>query len=98
MRKKRQGSVDNEDEDIIDDIKSGVHSLDSRKSRSSSKAPPAKKKKGDSKAGGVQPYSYLPLDPKLLNKRTNKKAAGQFKSIVTAAKKGSHAAQPRRRR
>ncbi|XP_009860563.2 RRP12-like protein [Ciona intestinalis] len=50
----------------------------------------SKKSGGDmKKKGGVQPYAYLPLDSSVLNKRKRKKAAGQYKGIVRAAKKGA---------
>ena len=45
------------------------------------------------KPGKLEPYSYLPLNPKLLNRRHKQKAAKQFNSFVGAAKKGSSQGQ-----
>jgi ribosomal RNA-processing protein 12 len=39
--------------------------------------------------GQHEPYAYIPLNPKLANKRKQQKAVGQFKNIVNAAKKGA---------
>eukprot|EP01119_Soliformovum_irregulare_P011115 TRINITY_DN2761_c0_g2_i1.p1 TRINITY_DN2761_c0_g2~~TRINITY_DN2761_c0_g2_i1.p1 ORF type:complete len:1210 (-),score=457.79 TRINITY_DN2761_c0_g2_i1:9-3608(-) len=56
----------------------------------------AKKGGGDiKKAGKVEPYAYVPLDPRYLNKRNKTKSEGQFSSIVTAAKKGAKAKKSR---
>lgn len=45
---------------------------------------------GDHKKGGkVEPYAYLPLDPASLNKRTKRKAVGQWRGVVRAAQAGA---------
>ena len=50
----------------------------------------SKKAKGDMlKPGQHEPYAYIPLNPKMANKRRQQKAVGQFKNIVSAAKKGA---------
>ncbi|KAL6079675.1 pre-rRNA processing protein, variant 2 [Balamuthia mandrillaris] len=41
------------------------------------------------KEGKFEPYAYLPLDPKNLNKRRKHKAVAQFSNLVSAAKTGS---------
>jgi len=48
------------------------------------------KAKGDvKKAGRLDPYAYVPLNPKFLNKRQKVKAKRQFDNIIHGAKKGS---------
>jgi ribosomal RNA-processing protein 12 len=37
----------------------------------------------------VEPYAYLPLDPGTLNKRTKRKAVGQWRGVVRAAQAGA---------
>ncbi|XP_067007465.2 RRP12-like protein [Anabrus simplex] len=50
----------------------------------------AKKAKGDIKRKGLpDPYAYLPLSRKFLNKRKKMKHAGQFTNLVRAAKTGA---------
>jgi ribosomal RNA-processing protein 12 len=50
----------------------------------------SKKARGDMKRKGKQdPYAYIPLDAKSLNKRKVKKLQGRFKNVVGAAKKGA---------
>jgi len=50
----------------------------------------SKKAKGDMKRKGKpDPYAYIPLDAKSLNKRKAKKLQGKFKNVVGAAKKGA---------
>lgn len=53
----------------------------------------AKSGKGDVKRKGAKhdPYAYIPMTHKALNKRKQSKAAGQFASVISAAKKGSKA-------
>lgn len=58
----------------------------------------SKKSKGDiKKKGAVDPYAYIPLSRNTLNKRKRAKNAGQFKSIVEAARKGAAAGSKRRK-
>ena len=46
--------------------------------------------KGDVKRKGKHdPYAYIPLTHKALNKRKQSKAKGQFSSVLNAAKKGA---------
>lgn len=50
----------------------------------------SKKSQGDMKRKGLpDPYAYVPLTRKLLNKRKKNKSTGQFKNIVKGAKKGA---------
>jgi len=49
----------------------------------------AKKAGGDIKKGKLDPYAYIKLDPKFLNKRNKNKGTKQFENIVKGAKKGS---------
>ncbi|RZF45774.1 hypothetical protein LSTR_LSTR014526 [Laodelphax striatellus] len=50
----------------------------------------SKKAKGDVKRKGLpDPYAYLPLQRSALNRRKKMKAAGQFRSIVSGARKGA---------
>ncbi|XP_039293238.1 RRP12-like protein [Nilaparvata lugens] len=50
----------------------------------------SKKAKGDVKRKGMpDPYAYLPLQRSSLNRRKKMKAAGQFRSIVSGARKGA---------
>jgi len=57
----------------------------------------AKMGRGDnSRTGKVQPYAYLPLDPRNLNKRRQHQATGQFKGLVSAAKSGAAAGRKQR--
>jgi ribosomal RNA-processing protein 12 len=44
---------------------------------------------GDIKKGRVEPYAYVPLDPASLNKRTKRKAVGQWRGVVRAAQAGA---------
>merc|ERR1719427_1619247 len=49
-----------------------------------------KKGRGDvKKAGKHDPYAYIPMTHKALNKRKQAKAKGQFSSVISAAKKGA---------
>merc|ERR1712202_86531 len=49
-----------------------------------------KKGRGDvKKAGKHDPYAYIPMTHKALNKRKVAKAKGQFSSVINAAKKGA---------
>merc|ERR1712228_1003265 len=41
------------------------------------------------KAGKHDPYAYIPMTHKALNKRKQAKAKGQFSSVINAAKKGA---------
>jgi len=51
----------------------------------------SKKGHGDVKrAGKADPYAYIPLSHKALNKRKAAKAKGQFSSVINAAKKGAN--------
>lgn len=52
----------------------------------------AQKAGGDIKKGRVEPYAYLPLNPASLNKRTKRKAVGQWRGVVRAAQAGAKAA------
>jgi len=50
----------------------------------------SKKAKGDMKRKGKpDPYAYIPLNVKSLNKRKGKKLQSQFKNVVGAARKGA---------
>jgi len=50
----------------------------------------AKKAQGDVKLKGKpDPYAYMPLSRKMLNRRKRQKQAKQFKTIVKSAKKGA---------
>merc|ERR1711892_847385 len=50
----------------------------------------SKKGHGDvKKAGKADPYAYIPMTHKALNKRKQAKAKGQFSSVMNAAKKGA---------
>jgi len=50
----------------------------------------SKKGHGDvKKAGKADPYAYIPMTHKALNKRKVAKAKGQFSSVINAAKKGA---------
>ncbi len=46
--------------------------------------------------GQHEPYAYIPLNPKLANKRKQQKAVGQFKSVVAAAKRGAQKSNGRK--
>lgn len=49
----------------------------------------AKKAGGDIKVDGKpDPYAFVPLDPRALNKRKAKKLEGQFKGLVKSSKRG----------
>jgi ribosomal RNA-processing protein 12 len=41
------------------------------------------------KPGRPDPYAYLPLNPRMLNKRRRLHAYKQFENVITAAKKGA---------
>uniref|UniRef100_A0A131YQ96 Ribosomal RNA-processing protein 12 n=1 Tax=Rhipicephalus appendiculatus TaxID=34631 RepID=A0A131YQ96_RHIAP len=64
-------------------------------------AGPSKKKKtektsdGDARKGKLEPYAYLPLNRKLLNKRFKKRPAA-FKRLLSAAQKGARKGQKTR--
>lgn len=50
----------------------------------------AKKARGDVKLKGKpDPYAYIPLSRKLLNKRKRQKSSAQLKGVVQAALKGA---------
>jgi len=50
----------------------------------------SKKGHGDVKKSGKQdPYAYIPMTHKALNKRKQAKAKGQFSSVIQAARKGA---------
>merc|ERR1712076_286188 len=50
----------------------------------------SKSGKGDVKRPGKHdPYAYIPMTHKALNKRKQAKAKGQFSSVISAAKKGA---------
>jgi len=74
----------------------------SNKNKHTEDATHSRKGKGDvKKEGKLEPFAYLPLDPKSLNRRNKKRSGGQFKNIVAAAKKGAQvkpARQTRRRK
>lgn len=56
----------------------------------------SKKARGDiKKKNTVDPYAYIPLSRTSLNKRKAAKSSGQFKSIVTGARKGAAAGAKR---
>lgn len=56
----------------------------------------SKKARGDiKKKNTVDPYAYIPLSRTSLNKRKAAKSSGQFKSIVTGARKGAAAGSKR---
>lgn len=56
----------------------------------------SKKARGDiKKKNNVDPYAYIPLSRTSLNKRKAAKSSGQFKSIVTGARKGAAAGSKR---
>lgn len=59
----------------------------------------SKKATGDIKKKGsaYDPYAYIPLSRNSLNKRKRAKSAGQFKSIVSGARKGAAAGSKRRK-
>lgn len=79
---------------------SGIHRPINRKSEPLRKdsTPGAvyksKKSQGDMKRKGLpDPYAYVPLTRKLLNRRKKNKSSGQFKSIIKGAKKGAKVGQ-----
>lgn len=43
------------------------------------------------KRGGLDPYAYVPLNPRNLNPRARNKAHKAFENVVKAAKKGTQA-------
>uniref|UniRef100_A0A915IIM5 Ribosomal RNA-processing protein 12-like conserved domain-containing protein n=1 Tax=Romanomermis culicivorax TaxID=13658 RepID=A0A915IIM5_ROMCU len=47
---------------------------------------------------GLQPYAYVPLDFKQLNKRKRSKASGEFRNLLEGAKKGSKKASRGKKR
>ncbi|KAJ8867394.1 hypothetical protein PR048_031195 [Dryococelus australis] len=50
----------------------------------------SKKARGDMKRKGMpDPYAYVPLSRKMLNKRKKAKYSGQFTNLVRAARKGA---------
>lgn len=50
----------------------------------------SKKATGDMlKKGQYEPYAFLPLNPKQLNKRSRSSAANKFENVVSAARKGA---------
>lgn len=58
----------------------------------------SKKGHGDvKKKGGLDPFAYIPLSRSNLNKRKTAKNKGQFKSIVTGARKGAAAGSKNKR-
>lgn len=58
----------------------------------------SKKARGDiKKKDTVDPYAYIPLSRTTLNKRKAAKSSGQFKSIVTGARKGAAAGSKRKK-
>lgn len=58
----------------------------------------SKKARGDIKKKDiVDPYAYIPLSRTALNKRKAAKSSGQFKSIVTGARKGAAAGSKRKK-
>ncbi|XP_070541212.1 RRP12-like protein [Ptychodera flava] len=84
------------DEEVITKYKaggSGIHRPVKVAKRSN--LPPgaeyrAKKAGGDMKRRGMpDPYAYVPLNMKQLNKRKKAKSSGQWKSIVKAARRGA---------
>eukprot|EP01117_Protostelium_nocturnum_P010940 TRINITY_DN3958_c1_g1_i1.p1 TRINITY_DN3958_c1_g1~~TRINITY_DN3958_c1_g1_i1.p1 ORF type:complete len:1269 (+),score=538.45 TRINITY_DN3958_c1_g1_i1:183-3809(+) len=90
MPKKKRKYEDDEREDL-NHPSENLEENNSANKRGKNVPLKAKKAKvsDNKKAGRIEPFAYHPLDPKLLNKRTNKRASGQFKSIVAAAKRGS---------
>lgn len=85
----------------------GAASVRSGVSRASSKATTAnlgadyrsKKAQGDiKKKGTFDPYAYIPLSRSSLNKRKRAKSGGQFKNIVTGARKGAAAGTRNKKR
>lgn len=81
-----------------------VRSGYSQASKTTTKAPASaygsdyrsKKARGDiKKKNTVDPYAYIPLSRTTLNKRKAAKSSGQFKSIVTGARKGAAAGSKR---
>lgn len=83
-----------------------VRSAQSQISKATTKAPStaygseyrSKKASGDiKKKNTVDPYAYIPLSRTSLNKRKVAKSSGQFKSIVSGARKGAAAGSKRSR-
>lgn len=97
LKRKKTGLVDDDvdgDSDLDDALHyrpggSGIHR--DTKEEESVKWPKKKKTQGDVTKKGckVQPYSYIPLDFKQLNKRKKKKSEGTYKNLVHGAKKGA---------
>lgn len=83
-----------------------IRSVHSQISKATTKAPSmaygseyrSKKASGDiKKKNTIDPYAYIPLSRTSLNKRKVAKSSGQFKSIVTGARKGAAAGSKRSR-
>ncbi|ESO86543.1 hypothetical protein LOTGIDRAFT_128850 [Lottia gigantea] len=108
-RKRTFEDIDDSDDndDVIDNKKykaggKGIHrSLESTGKDKSGFGVEYKAKKagGDvKKKGKPDPYAYVPLDYKRLNKRKQAKLKGQFKGFVKGAKKGAVKGQKQRKR
>lgn len=76
----------------------GIHRVPIKRNQKSANAPDvktgkeyrSKKARGDMKKKGLpDPYAYVPLQRQSLNKRKAAKYAGQFKNIISAAKRGA---------
>jgi len=69
---------------------SGIHRRLGKEEQGSGTEYRAKSGKGDvKKKGKHDPYAYIPMSHKALNKRKQMKAKGQFSSVLSAAKKGA---------
>jgi ribosomal RNA-processing protein 12 len=66
----------------------------------SGKAYQSKKGKGDQRKRGqkYEPFAYVPLDPKQLSAKGNKRSVGRFSAVVNANKEASKPSKKRQRK
>lgn len=86
-KRKRKSSVDDNEDDIND---KGRPSKRGQSEKAFGAEFKAKKAGGDvRKKGKPDPFAYVPLQRKTLNKRKQRKMVGQFKGLVRATKRGA---------
>jgi len=85
-KKRKPFGVDNDDEDNDE----GLSSKRVTSEKAVGAEYKAKKAGGDvKKKGKPDPFAYVPLQLNMLNKRKQRKMAGQFKGLVRATKRGA---------
>lgn len=50
------------------------------------------------KQGKPDPYAYLPLNPRMLNRKSKNKAVSQFEKVVNAAKRGAQTSKSHKKK